>query len=155
MSHVVELRLAGLPGEEHVRDLESLKSAVAAMGGVWHEGKHDPKWWGRDMRDSVWPDWLTADMMDRFDHAFSFPGVRYEVGVMKRGDAYHVVFDWVDGALSRKLGGPSAEHLSRMYVGARQQSQAVAALTRTAHQQGYQVVKKKLDSGKIQISVRI
>lgn len=155
MSHVMELKLKDLPGEELVTDLEALKTAVASLGGVWHEGKHDPKWWGRDMKDSAWPEWLTEDMMDRFDHAFSFPGVRYEVGVVRRGGVHHVVYDWIDAGLAKKLGGPSAELLGKAYVGARKQAQAVRTLIRTAHQQGYGVVRKTLDSGKIQITVRM
>ena len=147
------MKVKGLGEETEVKDIEALKLAFAKLGGVWHEGRNNPKYYGRNVGDTRWPAWLTEEGMTQFDHVVSFPGCRYEVGIKKRGDTYAVVADHYEGALSRKVGGKQLTHLVDAYVKAKTQLDTTRKLIQVARNQGYGVTKKLLDDGTHEITI--
>jgi len=77
-------------GEAKFNDLASLKKAVERMGGRFTETSKQYIYYGGTKA---------------CDHEIVFPGVRYTVGVVKRGDAYDVEFDlWSTGGLRNRIG---------------------------------------------------
>ena len=129
MSHVAQCAVV-------VRDMRDLKAAVERLGGSLVEGKTSIKWYGRFVDDSdTWVTFFTPERvkeiqrmsptarkaiitneMSRCDHAIKFPGVGYEVGVVKHGDGtFRLRYDEFDHSLQVKM-GPGGGKLSQAYA---------------------------------------
>ena len=109
MSHMVEIAAK-------ISDLESLKKACSDLDFVFLENQKTYKWFGQWVGDSPMPKGLTEADLGHCDHAISVPGAKYEVGVVKRGNDYALVWDyWQAGGLLDKLGGQKASKLMRSY----------------------------------------
>jgi len=110
MSHITE-------ATAEVTDLECLKEAAQDLGGKLHENQKTHKWWGRWVGDAPLPAGVKEEDLGKCDHAISFPGCEYEVGVVKQAnDKYALRYDYyATGGLERKLGGKNAELLMQNY----------------------------------------
>jgi len=96
MSHVVTV-------QTEVSDLEAVRAAAEAMGGTFHvDQKTHQSYYSKE----------------KCDHAISFPGASYEVGIKVGGDGKaRLAYDpYPTGGLGRVLGGQKAEKLMQNYA---------------------------------------
>lgn len=102
------------------RDLEALRRAFTRMGGTWREGQQTHAWYGQYLGDSVVPQEYQIKDPKTFgicDHAVSFPKASYEVGIVKEGGEYRVVWDfWGPGGLEKYMGTPATTRLKQLYA---------------------------------------
>lgn len=132
MSHVATVAVK-------VTDLDALRAACTRLGGKFLEGQRSYRWFGSWVGDTA----FSAEMFDtaeefakvramtprdqkeymtaklgRCDHAMSFPGATYDVGVKVAADG-SIRLEWdyySQGGLTRVLGGDSAPKLSQAYA---------------------------------------
>ncbi len=124
MSHVVSLDL-------EIKDVVALERACKRLGWQLQKAK-TYKWYGYWVGDSPVPRDLfeteeeyqrvltlpTADqaevlvpLLGKCDYKIVVPGCNYEIGVQKRGEAYHLVWDWYPyGGLNTILGTPEDDY---------------------------------------------
>lgn len=137
MSHVATIDL-------EVKDLAALAEAARRLGGEWREGQATYKWWGRHMGDYPIPEGFTENDLGKCQHAIHFPDAAYEVGVVRRRDGrpgWQMLWDFVDGRLSRLMGGKDANLLKREY--------AAVVARKTAMQSGFVVSESRQADGSL------
>lgn len=158
MSHVLEV-------ETRIEDLESLDSAVVELGGKLNRGQNQAKWWGNFVDDST--DWksmfsdeeaqriaglpsaerkaIINEKMGSCDHAISFPGCDYEIGVRATDDGkFSLRYDSFDGNLELKI-GTNAGRLVQHY--------GVHRAVKEAHRKKLRTKRVQLANGEIKLVV--
>jgi len=101
MSHIADVRM-------QIKDLDALRSAVETLGGTLVLGQKTHRWFGRFLND--WSSQRAAvnrrdsSTFGTCEHAIRFDGIDYEIGVVKDGDSYELIYDTYGGALEEKLG---------------------------------------------------
>jgi hypothetical protein len=118
MSHVVCSKIV-------ISDLELLKKAVAALGGLtWNESKKNFNWYGEwvndySAKDAAYKNGIDVDQYGTCDVCLQMPGVNYEIGIVKRrdGTGWSLVWDNVsDGATLTRHIGRNGEKLMAEYA---------------------------------------
>lgn len=98
MSHISRIQL-------EITSLEDLKKACKALGLTFKPDQKTYKWYGRWVGDSPLPEGIELTDLGRCDHAIIVPGCSYEIGVVKRGEKYLLLWDsWHRGGLEQKIG---------------------------------------------------
>ena len=101
MSHVTVIAV-------ELKDLEALKAVCAALGLEFRENQKTYRWYGRHVGDFPIPEGLAKADLGRCDHAIAVKGNRnaYEVGLVKRGEAFIPLWDFWQGGygLRDKIG---------------------------------------------------
>lgn len=87
MSHVVDIEL-------EVKSISDLKKACKTLGLKFVENKKNYEWWGRHEGDYPLPEGFTVDEMGKCDHAIQVPGAKWEIGVIKKGKNYKLIYDF-------------------------------------------------------------
>ena len=83
------------------------------------------------------PEGINIEDLGKCDHAIRVPGCNYEVGIVKRGDHYTLLWDYYSaGGLEPKI-GPNAGKIKQAYT--------VARVKKKARIKGYRVLEKKID----------
>ena len=101
MSHIADVRM-------QIKDLDALRSAVEELGGTLVLGQQTHRWFGKFLND--WnSDRAAVNRRDSSTfgtcaHAIAFAGIDYEIGVVKDGDGYELIYDTFGGHLENKLG---------------------------------------------------
>lgn len=140
MSHLTKIKV-------EVSSLDILKAACDRLGIQFVPNQQTYKWWGRWMKDWPLPEGINESDLGKCDHAILVPGADYEVGVVKQGDKYTLLYDfWSSGGLKAAL-GDNAEKLVQAY--------AVEAAKAEAQMQGYSVWEENLSDGSIQLHVQV
>ncbi len=120
MSHISKIELV-------IQSLTDLKKACRDMGFEFVENQKSYKWYGAWIGGAELPDGVTKEC----EHAIRVPDAAYEIGVVRRGSNYVLLWDnWQSGGLEAKV-GPGAGKLKQAY--------AVARTRRKARQAGYRV----------------
>lgn len=86
MSHVSKI-------DVEINDLAALKAACKELNCEWVEGKQTYEWFGRSVGDYPLPEGFTADMLGKCNHVIRVPNEIYEIGVVKVGEKYRLLFD--------------------------------------------------------------
>ena len=95
MSHIAKM-------DVEVKSLEASKRAVARMGGVFYENQKTHRFFG--------------SQKGTCDHAFSFPGCQYEVGlVVNARGGLDVVWDSFESKLRDAMGGYEGAAFKQAY----------------------------------------
>jgi hypothetical protein len=98
MSHISKIEL-------EIQSLEDLKLACRRLGFTFVENQKTYKWYGRWVGDSPLPEGINQDELGKCDHAISIPECSYEIGIVKRGSKYILLWDaWHTGGLEQKIG---------------------------------------------------
>ena len=98
MSHIAKIEL-------EINSLEDLKAACISLGFVFQENQNSYTWYGRWVGDSPLPEGINIDDLGKCDHAIKIPECAYEIGVIKRGYKYTLLWDsWHRGGLEQKIG---------------------------------------------------
>jgi hypothetical protein len=79
MSHIASIDIT-------ITDLAALQAAARELGALWVEGKKTYNWFGQSVGDYPLPTGMTVEQLGKCDHVIALPGVRYEIGVVKRAD---------------------------------------------------------------------
>jgi hypothetical protein len=124
LSHIAKIAL-------EIQSLEDLKSACKMLGFIFQENKQSYQWYGRWVGDSPLPEGITQEELGKCDHAIKIPECAYEIGVVKRGQKYILLWDsWHAGGLEQKI-GKDAGILKQFYT--------IERIKREAKQKKYQV----------------
>ena len=130
MSHISKIELV-------IHSLEDLKDACRQLGFEFIKNQKTFKWYGRWVGDTPLPEGIKIEDLGKCDHAIRVPGCDYEVGIVKRGDHYILLWDYYsEGGLEVKI-GPNAGKIKQAYT--------VARVRKEARRKGYRVLEKKID----------
>ena len=146
MSHIADVRM-------EIKDLDALRSAVKALGGKLVMGQKTHRWYGRFMND--WSSERAAvnrrdsSTFGTCEHAIKFDGIHYEIGVVKNGDSYELIYDTF-GSSGEHDGGKLEEKLG---VGLPKLKQAygVEVTRRQLSRQGYRVTTINYPNGSVSV----
>jgi len=109
VSHISKIELV-------IKDLEALKSACKRLGFEFREGQKTYQWYGRWVWDSPMPEGVTEEELGKCNHAIHVPGAKYEIGVVRKGNAYILLYDsWIKGGLTKHI-GKDAGKLKQIYA---------------------------------------
>ena len=130
MSHVSKIEL-------EIQSLEDLKLACKRLGFIFQENQQTYKWYGRSVGDYPLPEGITVDALGHCDHSIKAPECAYEIGVVKRGSKYILLWDsWHAGGLEKKIGKDA---------GLLKQGYTIERIKREAKRKKYQVREIKQD----------
>ena len=130
MSHVAKIEL-------EIQSLEDLKLACKRLGFTFIENQNTYQWYGRWVGDSPMPEGINIEDLGKCDHAIKVPECAYEIGVVKRGSKYILLWDsWHTGGLEQKIG---------KNAGILKQSYTIERIRREAKRKKYQVKEIKQD----------
>ena len=103
-------------------DIPSLKQMCKNEGWEFIENKTTFAWFGRHVGDYPLPAGFTVDDMGKCSHAIRIPGCTYEVGVVRKGEEWKLLYDfWGTGGLKQRL-GENAGLLKQSYSMAKTQT---------------------------------
>jgi hypothetical protein len=129
MSHISRIEL-------EIKDLQSLKEACKRLGFEFCDNQQSYQWYGRWVGDSPLPEGITEDQLGKCDHAIKVPGAQYEVGVVRKGNGYILLYDdWIKGGLRKKLG---------VNAGLLKQAYTIETLRKEARQKNYRFHETKM-----------
>ena len=132
MSHISKIEL-------EVKSIETLKQVCKDMNFMFMENQKTYTWYGRGQGSTSLPEGLTTDDLGKCQHAIKVPGCLYEIGVIKLGRHYTLLWDnWSGGGLDEKLGN-NAGKLKQAY--------AKATIRKEARLKGYRMSEQKTDKG--------
>lgn len=90
------------------KDLEVLKEICQSLGLEFRQDQKSYRWYGRHVGDFPLPEGFTRQDLGKCDHAIGVSGNpnAYEVGLVRRGDAFIPVWDFWNGGygLVEKVG---------------------------------------------------
>ena len=105
--------------ELEVDDLKTLANTAKRLGGQLMLNEKTYKWFGRNVGDYPLPEGIAVSDLGKCEHKIKFPGINYEVGVIKsktsRG-AYSLLWDFFDSKLKNKMGGEKAIDFIQHYT---------------------------------------
>ena len=132
MSHISKIEL-------EIQSLEYLKLACRRLGFIFQENQQTYQWYGRFVGDSPIPEGINIDDLGKCDHAIRVPECSYEIGIVKRGSKYILLWDsWHTGGLERKIGKDA---------GILKQAYTIQRIRREAKRKKYQITEIKKDQG--------
>jgi len=89
-------------------DLDVVEEAIKRLhpGAVLTRNQGTYRWWGRSVGDYPIPEGFKASDLGKCEHAIQFPGITYEVGIVKnpKGEGYVFIADFWDSALRKTCG---------------------------------------------------
>lgn len=132
MSHISKIELV-------IKSLDDLKDACKQLGFEFMKNQKSYKWYGVWVGDSPLPEGINSEDIGKCDHAIRVPGCRYEIGVVKRGSKYLLLWDyWHEGGLRQKI-GKNAGKLKQAYT--------ISRIRKESQRKGYRIREKKMDQG--------
>jgi hypothetical protein len=85
--------------------------------------------------DSPLPEGINIEDLGKCDHAIQVPNCEYEIGVIRQGDHYTLMWDyWHAGGLREKI-GPNAGRIKQAYT--------IARVRKEARRKGYRILEKR------------
>jgi len=130
LSHISKIEL-------EILSLEDLKLACKRLGFTFIDNQKTYQWYGRWVGDSPLPEGIIEDDLGKCDHAIKVPECAYEIGVVKRGLKYILLWDsWHAGGLEKKIG---------QNAGLLKQAYTIERIKREAKRKRYQVREIKQD----------
>ena len=139
MSHVSKIEL-------EIQSLEDLKLACKRLEFIFQENQQTYQWYGRSVGDYPLPEGFTVDDLGKCHHAIKVPGCEYEIGIVKRGAKYVLLWDsWQAGGLEQKIGSDA---------GILKQAYTIERIKREAKLKKYQVREIKADQS-MQLVLRL
>ena len=94
-----------------VTDLKTLANTAKRLGGELKLNQKSYRWYGRNVGDHPLPEGVKVSDLGKCEHKIKFPGISYEVGVIKsktQKGAYELLWDFYDRGLKEKMGGSKA-----------------------------------------------
>lgn len=139
MSHVAKIEL-------EINSLEDLREACRQLGFTFCENQKTYAWYGRSVGDYPLPEGFTVEDLGKCDHAIKIPECLYEIGIIKRGTSYTLLWDsWHRGGLEKKIG---------RNAGILKQAYTVSRIRHEAKKKNYRVIEQRKDQS-IRLVLRI
>ncbi len=124
MSHIAKIEL-------EILSLEDLESACKMLGFSFIENQKTYQWYGRWVGDSPLPEGIALEDLGKCDHAIRIQDCTYEIGIVKKGAKYILLWDsWHTGGLEQKIGKEA---------GILKQAYTIERIKREAKRKKYQV----------------
>lgn len=109
MSHITTIHI-------EIRDLDALQSACLDLGATLVRHVPTYTWYGKRVGDYPLPEGMTEADLGKCAHVIRVPGIRYEIGVVQRGQGYSLAYDfWGKGQVLKGVvhdGEKLKEHFS-------------------------------------------
>ncbi len=132
MSHISKIEL-------EIRDLESLKEACKKLGFHFMENQKHYLWYGKIVGNDPLPEGFTEEDFGKCTHAIHVPAAAFEIGVVRRGNSYILLWDsWIGGGLQKAIGKDA---------GLLKQAYAIASVKRESRKKGYRITEKRMKKG--------
>lgn len=132
LSHVSKIEL-------EIRDLDSLKQACKRLGFHFMENQKHYVWYGKMVGSNLLPDGISEEDLGKCNHAIHIPAAVFEIGVVRRGNAYILLWDsWIGGGLQKQIGKDA---------GILKQSYAIASVKNASRKKGYRISEKRMKKG--------
>jgi len=139
LSHVAKIEL-------EINSLEDLKEACRQLGFTFCQNQKTYAWYGRSVGDYPLPEGFSVEDLGNCDHAIKVPGCQYEIGIVRRGLNYILLWDsWYQGGLEKKIG---------KNAGILKQAYSVTRIKHEARIKNYRVIEQKKDQG-IRLVLRV
>lgn len=133
MSHITPIDIL-------ITDLDAVRTMCKQMGWEFCENQSTYKWYGEWLGIYSLPKGFSKEQLGKCDHAIRIPGASYEVGLVKKGEKYIVLFDPYEvGGLDKVLGGHKAPKFIQAY--------GIAKTKLAAQKRGFKVTQKKVKGG--------
>lgn len=127
MSHISRIEL-------EITSLYDLKEACSRLGFTFMENQKTHAWYGKLVGDTPLAEGMEVQDLGKCDHAIKVPECDYEVGVIRQGKKYHLVYDdWYRGGLDKK-------------IGILKQAYSVVRIKNESHKKGYRVRQIKTEN---------
>ena len=128
MSHISKI-------EVEINSLEDLKQACKELGFQFCEGQKTHIWYGTNKESEN----NTETEFGKCDHAIRVPKCKYEIGVIKKGNHFNLLWDnYYTGGLEKKVGKDA---------GILKQAYSIQRIKREARLKGYRIVQKEVTNG--------
>jgi len=119
--------------EVEIHSLEDLKQACKELGFQFCENQKTHKWYGTNKESE------NETEFGKCDHAIKVPKCKYEIGVVKQGNHFSLLWDsYYTGGLEKRIGKDA---------GILKQAYSVQRIKREARIKGYRVVQKRVTNG--------
>jgi hypothetical protein len=139
LSHISKIEL-------EINSLEDLKAACLRLGFTFKENQKTYAWYGRFVGDSPLPEGINQEDLGQCDHVIQVPECSYEVGVVKKGLKYILLWDsWYRGGLEQKIGKEA---------GILKQTYTIERIKREAKHKKYQIKEIQKDQS-IRLVLRV
>ena len=126
MSHISKI-------EVEIQSLEDLKAACQEFGFRFMENQKTHKWYGTNKESE------NGTEFGKCDHAIKVPKCKYEIGIVKNGNHYNLLWDsYYTGGLEERIGKDA---------GLLKQAYSVQRIKRESRIKGYRVAQKKVTNG--------
>lgn len=130
MSHISKIEL-------EINSIDMLKKACQRLQLEFCEGQKTYTWYGKWVGDTPLPEGISIDALGKCDHAIRVPGANYEIGIVKTGNKYRLLYDyWRAGKLEKVLGKG---------LGKLKQAYTIERVNQEARFKGYRIQEKKMD----------
>jgi len=139
MSHISKIEL-------EIMDLSVLRQACGRLGLEFVKDQRTYAWYGRWVGDTPLPEDVSIDELGRCDHAITAPGASYEIGVVRKGKSYRLIWDYYQAGGLNKVIGKDGGLLKQAY--------AVEKAKLEARRKGYSVTETATDTG-LRLHVRL
>lgn len=157
MSHIIDVKVKDEEGVEvDTSNLDAWELAAASLGGALVRNQKTYRCFSKGwVGDTPPPAGWDPSMWEKCEHAITFPGCRYEVGLVRMNGKLTPLFDYFTGEdrLKLKLGGMDAPLLSKAYVQAKRQVDAIARIRPILQAKRYRVAKQSVENGVVKLQV--
>ena len=127
MSHISVIEI-------QINNLEILKKVCDRLGFEFLKNQKSYQWYGTWVGRFSLPEGITENQLGKCDHAIRVPNCRYEIGVVKRGDHFILLWDsWRKGGLTKAIG---------KRAGVLKQAYAVERVRNEARRKGYRLIER-------------
>jgi len=132
MSHISKMEL-------QITSLLDLKEACQRLGLIFIDNQKTYKWYGTWVGDSPLPEGITTEELGKCSHAIKVSGCAYEIGVVRRGSKFILLWDsWSSGGLELKIGKDA---------GILKQAYSIQRIKREAMLKRYRISEQKVEKG--------
>jgi len=142
MSHIATVKTK-------FRDLDCIEQAAHRLGGKLARGQKQHRWFGQWVGDTPMPAGVSEQDLGHCDHAISFPGAKYEVGVVDQHDGtFSLRWDYYgSGGLMKHMGNANGDRFTQAYN--------VVTATRAATRKGYLPIERLKPNGDIELDLLV
>jgi len=132
LSHISRIEL-------EIRDLDSLKQACKRLGFQFMENQEHYTWYGKWVGNQPLPDGIDEKDLGKCTHAIHIPAAVFEIGIVRKGNAYTLLWDsWIGGGLQKQIGNDA---------GVLKQAYAIESVKRESKRKGYRLTEKRMKRG--------
>ncbi|MCX5814175.1 MAG: DUF1257 domain-containing protein [Proteobacteria bacterium] len=131
ISHIAKIEL-------EIKLLDALIAACNRLGFEFVKNQKTYEWYGRYMRDTPLPEGITENQLGKCDHAIKVPGCSYEIGIVKRNNNYHLLWDSWESQLRLAIG---------KNAGIIKQAYTTEVVRHDAKIKGYRITEKQTEKG--------